>query len=458
MAVLRSLFSSRVRILIIALFFAFFAGMGESDAGYVAGISPQGASENVIIDITGAGFNAIASKNLVVFTHEGLSKENPAVIISSAGAGGENGLARLGVAVPEGLPPGTALVRVVNTVTGETIEGGSIEVIGITLADTAWAHPGSSVDIRISGTPNVRFVAGGTVTAFGEGVKVNYETVESDTSIVANITVSPDARAGSRSIGLMTEAQVAVLLRAFTVKEGPVRLADSGDAPGSLLDDSGTISYIFAPFDEDRSGPSAAPSIAPAGELKPAELNDRTADVGKVADGVRHDETVKADEGEMSQLSPAQPQETPEDAIKPVKTSTAAKLENVNLVASSGTDADKGPFVITLKNGEFHVSIVASHAGVPSVAALKSGEEGGTGALKITDGPAEKGPDESVLRPGEMEIVVKELPKDLPAADIVPPDPQSNDEEEEGVLKKVMVAFLGPFILIGYLLSNLFRW
>jgi hypothetical protein len=437
---------SRVRILIITLLVAFFAGAGESSAGYVAAIYPQGASENVIIDITGAGFNPIASKNTVIFTREGITKENAAVTISSAGtAGAKAGLSRLGVAVPEGLTLGTARVKVVNTVTGETIDGGSIEIIGITLADTVWARPGSSVDIRITGTPNVRFVADGTVTAFGEGVKVNYERVESDTSIVANITVSPDARAGTRSIGLMTESQVAVLIRAFTVKEGPVRLADSGDALGSL-DDNAAVSYIFAPFYEDSVPASTVPPAGPKAD-----------DVEKVAGGVRHEEAnAKAVTGPNS-VGAARPQKTVEDAVIPVKTSTAVKAEDVNLVAQAASDPGTAPFVISLKDGQAHVSIVASPEALSSEMAVKPGE--GKDAEKITAGPAEKEPFEgaSVFRTGELELVIKDLPKDLPATDIVPSSPARGGEEEGG-LRKVLVAFLAPFMLIGYLLSHLWNY
>jgi len=429
--------------------------MGEANACHIASISPLGASGNVIIEITGAGFNPIAPKNVVVFTREGVTKENAAVTISSVGgAGAMAELSRIGVAVPEGLPPGAVRVKVVNTVTGETIEGGSIELIGITLSNGAWAQPGSSVDIRITGTPNVRFVADGTVTAFGEGVKVNYETVESDTSIVANVTVSPDARAGARSIGLMTESQVAVLLRAFTVKESPVRFVDSGDAPGSF-DDSGAISYIFAPFDEDKPGPPAA-STSPAVGVKPAGPKDMAPDVGKVAGGVAPEEPNPAKAGEGQPLSSAEPKKTGQDPEIEAKTPSAAKAKEVNYVASE----DAVPLVISLKDGEAHVSIVASPEALSSVAALKPEEKGD--AEKITLGPAEKEPFEGVgaLTAGELDLAVKDLKTQLAAeiASPAPQPPQPNDEEEGGVLKRVLVAFLGPFMLIGYLISHLWNY
>lgn len=130
------------------------------------------------------------------------------------------GLRRLTLKVPSGLPVGTTALRVLNKVSGEASTGKSIEVIEISMPDVSSAAAGTSnLNVRITGSPNCKFVAGATRATFGtgSGITVNSTTVESSTSLVANITVSATAVPGLRSAGVITTTQTAFRADVFTI-------------------------------------------------------------------------------------------------------------------------------------------------------------------------------------------------------------------------------------------------
>jgi hypothetical protein len=180
-------------------------------AGTLSTVSPMGASSSVTIAITGTGFNPTASSNDVTFTPvSGAPVTVTATAVTTLSAA--TGLRRLTVAVPNGLPIGTAALSVLNKQTGEVSRGRSLEVIAISLPDKTSALVGT----------NTAFVAGATRATFGGGITVNSTTVQSPTSLVANISVSATATVGTRGVGVITNTQTAQRIDAFSVTAAPV--------------------------------------------------------------------------------------------------------------------------------------------------------------------------------------------------------------------------------------------
>ena len=177
----------------------------------------MGASPSVAISITGTGFSATASSNDITFTPaSGPPVTATATAVTTLSAA--TGLRRLTVAVPFGLPVGTTALSVLNKSSGETSAGKSLEVIAISLPDVSTAPLGTSnLNVRIAGSPNTAFVAGSTRATFGAGVTVNSTTVESATSLIANISVSPTAALGPRAAAVVTNTQTAQLNGALTL-------------------------------------------------------------------------------------------------------------------------------------------------------------------------------------------------------------------------------------------------
>ena len=182
----------------------------------------MGASSSVAISITGTGFNASASSNDVTFTPvSGAPVTVTATAVTTLSAA--TGLRRLTVVVPNGLPIGTAALSVLNKQTGEMSTGKSLEVIAIYLPDTTSAALGANnLNVRVTGSPNTAFVAGATRATFGAGITVNSTTVQSATSLVANISVSATATVGTRAVGVVTNTQTAQRIGAFSLTETPV--------------------------------------------------------------------------------------------------------------------------------------------------------------------------------------------------------------------------------------------
>ena len=168
------------------------------DAGSLTIVNPSGASPHVTIQITGTGFDAAAANNEVTFT----PASGPAVIaLASAVAAVDpvNGLSRIAVSVPTGLPVGSAAVSVRNKITGEVSGGASIQIISISLPEISSAERGAAqVSVRIVGSPNTQF-ASGSRALFGSGINVHSTTVESPNVVVALISVSPTASIASGS-------------------------------------------------------------------------------------------------------------------------------------------------------------------------------------------------------------------------------------------------------------------
>jgi hypothetical protein len=177
----------------------------------------MGASSSVAISITGTGFNATASSNDVTFTPvSGAPVTVTATAVTTLSA--TTGLRRLTVVVPNGLPIGTAALSVLNKQTGEVSRGKSLEVIAISLPDTTSAPLGATnLNVRVTGSPNTAFVAGSTRATFGAGITVNSTTVQSATSLVANISVSATATVGARAVGVVTNTQTAQRIGAFSL-------------------------------------------------------------------------------------------------------------------------------------------------------------------------------------------------------------------------------------------------
>jgi len=199
--------------------------VGVARAGTLSNVSPMGASSSVSISITGTGFNAIASSNDVTFTPlSGAPVTVTATAVTTLSAA--TGLRRLTVVVPSGLPVGTAALSVLNKQTGEVSGGKSLEVIAISLSGATSASLGANnVNVLVVGSPNTAFVAGSTRATFGAGITVNSTTVQSATSLVANISVSATATIGTRAVGVVTNTQTAQRIGAFSLIETPVNHA-----------------------------------------------------------------------------------------------------------------------------------------------------------------------------------------------------------------------------------------
>ena len=132
-------------------------------------VAPLGASAGVNVQITGTGFDPIASNNTVTLTPQGGAAVN-LVAETIAVLDAVKGLRRIGITVPPGLPIGAAAVMVRNRTTNESAGGRTLQIIQISLPQTASAVRGAQkVGVRIDGSANVQFVAGRTTPTFGAG-------------------------------------------------------------------------------------------------------------------------------------------------------------------------------------------------------------------------------------------------------------------------------------------------
>ena len=248
-------FPFRTRVLSFALLYfaaSFAVDVQHAHGGTLATVSPMGASPAVAVSITGTGFNTTAANNVVTFT----PTAGPAVSATAtavATLSTTTGLRRVTVTVPAGLPIGTAALLVLNTATGETSAGKSLEVIEINLLEVASAAVGASnVSVRITGSPNTAFVAGSTRATFGAGITVNATTVESPTSLVANISVSQTAAIGTRAVGVINNTQTAVRAQAFTVVAATANRAPTwSPISGPTLNEGGSLTLPLVANDPD---------------------------------------------------------------------------------------------------------------------------------------------------------------------------------------------------------------
>ena len=86
----------------------------------------------------------------------------------------------------------------------------------------ASAAQGVTLDVALSGV-NTTFASGTTTVGFGAGIAVNSVTVTSPTSATANITVSPTAFTGGRTVTVTTGTEV--VTNAFAVTAGAALLS-----------------------------------------------------------------------------------------------------------------------------------------------------------------------------------------------------------------------------------------
>ena len=205
------------------LLLALLAGLGVqgTHAGVLTSVAPSGASPGITINLTGTGFDPAAANNDVIFTPAGAppaTTRGTAIALLTAATG----LRRLSVVVPAGLPVGTTALRVVNRTTGETSDSRPIEIVSLSLPASSSAAPGTAnLDVRVTGSSNARFTSGATRAAFGAGVTVHSTTVQSATSLVANISVAADAASGPRDVMVITSTQTIRLAGGFSVQAAP---------------------------------------------------------------------------------------------------------------------------------------------------------------------------------------------------------------------------------------------
>ncbi len=100
---------------------------------------------------------------------------------------------------------------------GFTVNGGSPH---LSVVNPPTGTQGTSnVNVTLTGL-FTNFVNGASHASFGAGITVNSTTVSSSTSAVANITISPTATLGSRTVTVTTNAETASITGGFTVLTG----------------------------------------------------------------------------------------------------------------------------------------------------------------------------------------------------------------------------------------------
>ncbi len=246
-------------------------------------VAPAGASVGVTVQITGTGFDPVASKNTVTLTP---ATGAPVTVVAEtiATLDANKGLRRIGIKVPAGLAVGTAPIRVTNTTTKESAGGRSLEVIALSLPETRSGTRGAQqLAVRVNGSPNTQFVAGRTTVTFGAGITVTATQVTSPTSFVATISISPTAALGTRALLVVTSTQTAQLLDAFTVTD-PNRPPTITSSPVVTASEAQPYSYQVTAADPDADSVSFRLVSGPAGmTVSPAGLVSwvpQTAQVG----------------------------------------------------------------------------------------------------------------------------------------------------------------------------------
>jgi subtilisin family serine protease len=180
-------------------------------------VAPLGASAGVVVQITGTGFDPVASNNTVTLTVPG-SASASVVGETIAVLDAAKGLRRLGITVPAGLAIGNAAIVVTNTITREAAGGRTLQIIDVTLPQTTTGtRGGPQLGVRVAGSSNVQFVSGRTTVSFGSGITVASVQVESATSLVATITIAANAALGPRTVTAVTSTQTARAAAPFTV-------------------------------------------------------------------------------------------------------------------------------------------------------------------------------------------------------------------------------------------------
>ena len=238
-------------------------------AGSLTAVVPAGASALVPITITGTGFDATASKNEVVFVHtDGTTKTAVGEAVSTLNA--TTGRRTLTVRVPAELPVGRANLTVRNTVSNETSSGMALDILAISLPDVRSAAQGASgVQVRITGSSNVRFVAGGTAVSFPAaiGVTVASTTIESPTSLLAVVNIASSAATGAKNVQVKTSTQTALLVTGFqiTAPTPPNRAPLISSSPSLAAVTGQPYGYAVQASDPDGDVVTFSLTQAPAG-------------------------------------------------------------------------------------------------------------------------------------------------------------------------------------------------
>src|SRR5258708_644408 len=109
------------------------------------------------------------------------------------------------------------------TSNGQVLPVNLIEAAILTSLAPSTATQGQTISVTVQGD-STSFTAG-TQFNFGAGVAVNSATVSSSTSATVNITVSPIATIGSRTITATTNSEVATGTNLFSVAAGSASIA-----------------------------------------------------------------------------------------------------------------------------------------------------------------------------------------------------------------------------------------
>jgi hypothetical protein len=183
----------------------------------LSAVAPLGASAGINVQITGTGFDPVASNNTITLTPASgaavtLVAESITVLDQT------KGIRRIGITVPSGLAVGTAAILVRNLKTKESAGGKTLQIVQISLPQTTSAVRGATgVAVRVDGSSNVQFVAGRTTPNFGAGITVTSTQVLSPTSLVATISVSSSTSLGPRTVTIVTSTRTMQLVNGFNV-------------------------------------------------------------------------------------------------------------------------------------------------------------------------------------------------------------------------------------------------
>ncbi len=256
-------------------------------------VAPLGASPGVSVQITGTGFDPVASNNTVTLTPQGGAAVS-LVAETIATLDAATGLRRLGVTVPSGLPVGSAAVFVRNRSTNESAGGRTLQIITVTLPETNSAARGAQqVAVRITGSSNVQFVAGRTTPTFGAGITVASTQVLSPTSLIATVSVSATTALGPRTVSVVTSTQTALLPAGFTVTS---RIGHRQLPPTAVTTGAESQPYLYQVVAADPDGDALSYRLvaSPSGMTIAAGLISWTPNASQTGE---HDVTVEAMDG-----------------------------------------------------------------------------------------------------------------------------------------------------------------
>ena len=205
------------RLAALALALATAAAPTAARAGQVVSVETTGVTPGALFAVTATGLDAAAANNEFTFTPPAGAPVTLAAT-SSAQVDATRGVRRISVRVPAGLETGTATVRVRNTVTGETTEVGTINILSLSVPGLRTGAPGATsllVTLRAGGAAN--FVAGQTRVTFGAGITVRAVSVLAPNELQATIDIAAGAADGPRTVSVTVPRQSLILANAFAV-------------------------------------------------------------------------------------------------------------------------------------------------------------------------------------------------------------------------------------------------